>query len=877
LATFLGAVPAHAQIDASLVTSIADINDLSSYSFPSATYSNNVLYIAFIETACASGQDCGLGIDVVAAVESVSGAGLTFDEIAPIGGVVFSTTGRRIQAWRALVTSGAGTGAVTVTMDTTGTTFSPTISASMGAAMIAFTGMDTSGTNGSGAIANSATNSASGVTSLTVTMAAFASSDNRPVAFFAHRAGTATEPSTPETGYMELWDGPHDSVLMANIAEWHATTAETTPSASFASSGATGGFALEIAAATIVPLEQEGFRFRADDGSESGASWLATQDTNITRDKNLNTRLRAIVNATGNPAPQRYQLEYRLSGGTFAKVAPFPAAGAVAYVNYGTRANSAGATSRNPGLPLGLSLGDIVFAIVGSKNNETHNSATAEWTKLNQQNSGTGWTVSLWYHIVDGTDTAITVTWTTSVACFGQSWAMSGVDPNDPIGAVSVNTGTTSPHTVTGFNTTKPGSVSCMPRHALDTTGYGLQSGWTENRDNSSATGVTRNVIGGRDFDAAGSATGNLSITGAAAAWVMWLIELTPATPAIVLSPSSNISDAGEATTAQLTPPAGKAGSFTTGEINDVVNPADPVDIADNYYTELEWCLKATDVAQYGQVYEFRVTANGNPLNTYSVTPRWTIGIFAPSSYRSIGTNSGTLYNTGNASIDVGTATVTFGGGASLPLPTAVPAVGVGDKLTLDPLGPNEEVLYILSRDSATQVTVQTAAALPHANHSYKIERAYNDIQTWEDGQDGDLVAGNRIEVGVAYKDGVFAPTATITIDGSTTDAFRYMSLTVAAGQRHNGTASTGVIVDGSGLDSGDTHLLLVRDQYFRMEWLELRNYFYGVTAPGQPVNLSQGNAGNNLFSYLIIQTAGDGVGGVRGTFNICKAPSATA
>ncbi|NIS80819.1 MAG: hypothetical protein GTO14_11550, partial [Anaerolineales bacterium] len=55
----------------------------------------------------------------------------------------------------------------------------------------------------------------------------------------------------------------------------------------------------------------------------------------------------------------------------------------------------------------------------------------------------------------------------------------------------------------------------------------------------------------------------------------------------------------------------------------------------------------------------------------------------ATTNYRSIGTNNGILYNTGTASIDIGTTTVTFGGGASLPVPAAVGAVGQGDKLII--------------------------------------------------------------------------------------------------------------------------------------------------------------------------------------------------
>jgi hypothetical protein len=240
-----------------------------------------------------------------------------------------------------------------------------------------------------------------------------------------------------------------------------------------------------------------------------------------------------------------------------------------------------------------------------------------------------------------------------------------------------------------------------------------------------------------------------------------------------------------------------------------------------------------------------------------------TLGSSVTTNYRSIGTNTGTLYNTGNASITIGTTTVTFGGGASLPVPTAVGAVGVGDKLVI-----GSETFYILSRDDNTHVTVQTAATSTHTNEAYAITRAYNDIQTWEDGRQGDLVAGNRIEVGVAYKDGVFAPTTTVTINGSeNTDATHYMSLTVAPGQRHTGIAGTGVIVDGGSFATD--HLFYVRDKYFRMAWLEIRNFFRSTT-PGQPIIVNETSAGNNLLSHLIIHnyTSNDGTA-VRGAINV--------
>ena len=117
----------------------------------------------------------------------------------------------------------------------------------MGAVILAFTGTKTSGTNGADAVVQYNTNTGSGGTGLTVTLAAFADSNNRPVAFFAHRADEAT---TPEAGYTELYDGNIPSPVMGYEAEWHATTADTTPSATWATSGVpAGGFALEIAAA----------------------------------------------------------------------------------------------------------------------------------------------------------------------------------------------------------------------------------------------------------------------------------------------------------------------------------------------------------------------------------------------------------------------------------------------------------------------------------------------------------------------------------------------------------------------------------------------------------------------------------------------------
>ena len=60
-------------------------------------------------------------------------------------------------------------------------------------------------------------------------------------------------------------------------------------------------------------LDQEGFRFRNDDGSETTATWAAAQDTDVTKAISSALRLRILINGTADPASQQYQLEYKKS------------------------------------------------------------------------------------------------------------------------------------------------------------------------------------------------------------------------------------------------------------------------------------------------------------------------------------------------------------------------------------------------------------------------------------------------------------------------------------------------------------------------------------------------------------------------------------
>ncbi|MHC4209229.1 MAG: LamG domain-containing protein, partial [Planctomycetota bacterium] len=201
--------------------------------------------------------------------------------------------------------------------------------------------------------------------------------------------------------------------------------------------------------------------------------------------------------------------------------------------------------------------------------------------------------------------------------------------------------------------------------------------------------------------------------------------------------------------------------------------------------------------------------------------------------YRSIGTNAGIIYQTGVASISAGAFVVTFGGGASLPT-----NIGQGDELVI-----GGETFHIDSRDSSTQVTVQVAAAAAHTGEAYTIKRAYNDPQSWETARGGDLAGENRREVGVCYNDGAF--TAGVNIRDNTTNGSCYMTLTVAEGQRHNGTAASGARFDGV----VDDDVIELDDPYTVVEWLEVAN-FSGTAVEGISIGVT---GPNSLAQNLLI------------------------
>jgi predicted outer membrane repeat protein len=199
--------------------------------------------------------------------------------------------------------------------------------------------------------------------------------------------------------------------------------------------------------------------------------------------------------------------------------------------------------------------------------------------------------------------------------------------------------------------------------------------------------------------------------------------------------------------------------------------------------------------------------------------------------YRSIGTNKAELFNTGAATVGLNQVTVTFAGDGRLP-----DTVGRGDEIVID-----DEELYILSRDSDTQVTIQTPAVTGHLASEFAIRRAYTSIQSWVNDRNGNLVREDRLEVGVCYNDGSFTTRKHWTlahVRGSKTDRDHFMWLTAAETAQHKGAAGKGVVLDGLNRTRCG---ILIEDDYTRVDGLELKNFGHCLVPAAVAVRYAKG------------------------------------
>ncbi|MBL8028433.1 MAG: hypothetical protein JNL74_18555, partial [Fibrobacteres bacterium] len=206
----------------------------------------------------------------------------------------------------------------------------------------------------------------------------------------------------------------------------------------------------------------------------------------------------------------------------------------------------------------------------------------------------------------------------------------------------------------------------------------------------------------------------------------------------------------------------------------------------------------------------------------------------------SVGINTGNVYATGTATANSTLDTITFSGSLDS-------SMGEGDMLILDADGSGfgPDTVYIRSKPTTSKAALVCPLKFSHSAVDFKIKRAFNDIQTWENARDNDLVTEMVIEKGVCYNDGDFV--GTLDINGATTDVYYYMWLTTAEKNRHHGKNDVGVKFDGN--FNNTRSLIIVSTPNTIIEGLRITRWSWS-SANYNAVLVQQGNVTirNNIF-----------------------------
>ena len=394
-------------------------------------------------------------------------------------------------------------------------------------------------------------------------------------------------------------------------------------------------------------IDQEGFRFRNDDGDEANATWAADQDANLTAPLDTNLRLRMIRNANGDPGTAPFQIEYSSDGNNYSIIPVYS----------GQQSNNF--TANNTWTcPSGVNSVVVeCWGAGGAGGGVTANGAgggggggAAAWNTVSVV-AGTNYTIQVGPNAAGGTgagakgvNSFFSLASNNLVYCLAEGGNGGTSQANGVGGAGGAIANCVGSNTFKGGNggpgynasgnygggggggagnnangTNASNQVGAAGGNALGGTGgNGVAAG---------SNGNTGLVYGGGGGGAKRRAASGSYSGGNGAAGLVRLIY-TPSCP-IILANSANIAAGGNTnTTGQLTAPANKnANNFEAGRISDDTNPLATIDMGANSYSEDEWCLKAQAPAANNNVYYFRITSNGVAFNSYSFIPQWTIGL----------------------------------------------------------------------------------------------------------------------------------------------------------------------------------------------------------------------------------------------------------
>lgn len=504
----------------------------------------------------------------------------------------------------------------------------------------------------------------------TLTLGSAPASANKCFAIFGVGCNQPGGPSTPAGWTLEGTLFATEYVTVNLYSRTGSTDTDAAVSDLGQEVGNWCGVIWEVAApAAAAETDQEGYRFRNDDGSETTATWREVQDAITYVDAEEVFRVRFLLDQANGPANITPRLEWKQGAGSWAAVPLYaaPVAPSVTWGAAGTSAN--GTTSCTPAYPTGISASTSkLYCVVTGRSNTASTVPTmpAGWTRIGGLEGGTGtWGVDTGTRRVDvfAKDTV------TGSETGTETVSLSGSTANTmraTILRVEVPSGhSISAELATGADTSNDTSYSATSSASLDflandllltATAQNIDSGTASSRAVSSTnvtfgtltnradTAVTsgndhRHIINTVPVSSVSGTPDNtvtysytISASGSGPTAFLRLRSVAPTPPEVVIAPSSNVTAGGEATTAQLTAPSGKTTSdVTAGRMWDDENGSDAITFgAADLYTEVEWPI-STSAAASG-TYDLRVTNAGTVLDAYLASASFTIGTPPPPS-----------------------------------------------------------------------------------------------------------------------------------------------------------------------------------------------------------------------------------------------------
>lgn len=384
---------------------------------------------------------------------------------------------------------------------------------------------------------------------------------------------------------------------------------EFSPTGNTTMSVTSAGNAPSIVAIIMKPTggathEQEGFRWGVDDGNEASHTFEASQDTNISITDNQSRLLRTLVNATGDTASTAYTLRYQKNGAGGYTAVPVGSTTASSISNQNVAASAddgqevSGGTNTITGTTIGASL-----------------DSTAEWAGMRFTNitipAGATITSASVGVVPSGTgedEPLVTVFLEAADNCAAYTTGASNISGRSRGTGVSWSSADLGANGSTYFSTP---DLAAAVQAVVD------RGGWASG--NALCVHIQGGATGTRDLTIEAQDLGpNTNPPRLSVAWT------TP--NQVYVTTSANITASGEATTARLTAPGAKSTSdFVTGRRWDDENGSDSIDITTDDYTEVEWLVFVAASAADSDYFDFRTYAGSAALDTYTVTPRWTI------------------------------------------------------------------------------------------------------------------------------------------------------------------------------------------------------------------------------------------------------------